>query len=204
MHAAVDPTEKSKIGSERCDIGKGSITYSHRKNVISPNANSRGHFEPKHPEASTMLAQVNAIHPDLRYRVDAVEMNENLTASFTSVDKKMTTVEAKSAIIVVAAVLAVSGVPGVGIEMMSQVWSSKFSCSAPSSRLTKRQPSTNEVSRRISACGVNVCARAMSSEAQRNAIVPTMRRFIPTSRRSRLGGHFRIRLRRFFERAEPW
>src|SRR6478672_10601707 len=82
--------------------------------------------------------------------------------------------------------------------MMSQVWSSKFSCSAPvTSRLTKRQPSTNEVSRRISACGVNACARAMSSEAQRNAIVPTTRRFIPTFRRSRLGSHFRIRLRRF-------
>src|SRR5262249_51223198 len=161
MHAAIDPTEKSKIGGERCDIGKRSITYSHRKNVISPNANNRGHFEPKHPEASTMLAQVNAIHPDLRYRVDAVEMNKNLSASFTGVDKQMTTVEAWSTIIVVPPSWPSRAFQVWGIEIISQVWSSKFFCSAPAtSRLTKRQPSTNEVSRRISACGVNVCARA--------------------------------------------
>jgi hypothetical protein len=45
-----------------------------------------------------MLAQVNAVHPDIRYRVDAIEVNENLTASFAGIDKEMTTVEARSAI----------------------------------------------------------------------------------------------------------
>src|SRR5262245_32349437 len=114
MHSAIESTEKSKIGGERCDIGKRSITHSHCENIIPANANDGGHFEPEHSEAATMLAQVNPVDPDIRDRVDAIEVNENLAASFSGIDKEMTTVEARSAIIVIAAVLAVSGVPGVG------------------------------------------------------------------------------------------
>src|SRR5262245_50258782 len=60
-----------------------------------------------------MLAQVSAIHPDIGYRVDAIEVHENLAAGLTGIDEEMTAVEARSAIIVVAAVLAVAGIPGV-------------------------------------------------------------------------------------------
>src|SRR5262245_1624398 len=113
MHAAIDPTEKSKIGRERCDIGKRSVTPPHCKDIIPANSNNRGHFEPEHSEATTMLTEVSAIDPDVGYCVDAIEVNENLAASFTGIDEEMTAVEARSAIIVVAAVLAVAGIPGV-------------------------------------------------------------------------------------------
>src|SRR5437660_3025799 len=114
MHAAIDPAEKSEVGRERRDIGKRSVTHAHCKNVIPANANRGGHFEPEHPEATAMLAQGNAVYPDVRYRVDAIEVNEQLATRFTGIDREMTAVEGGPAIIVIAAVLAVLGVPGVG------------------------------------------------------------------------------------------
>src|SRR5262245_36754869 len=122
MHSAIDSAEKGEIGRKRCDIGKRSITHAHCKNVIPANASrgghfepehceanaSRGgHFEPEHREATAMLAQVNAVYPDVRYRVDAIEVDEQLATRFTGIDREMTAVEAGPAIVVIAAVLAV-------------------------------------------------------------------------------------------------
>jgi hypothetical protein len=56
MHSAIDSAEKGKITREGCDIGKRSVAHPHCKNVIAANANNRGHFEPEHSEATTMLA----------------------------------------------------------------------------------------------------------------------------------------------------
>src|SRR6516162_2100247 len=114
MHSAIDSAEKGEISRERCDIGKRSITHAHCKNVIPANASRGGHFEPEHPEAASMLAQGNAVHPDVRYRVDAIEVDEQLATRFTCIDREMTTVEAGPAIIVIATILAILGVPGVG------------------------------------------------------------------------------------------
>src|SRR5262245_63377903 len=114
MNSAIDYTAKGEIGLERCDNGKRSITHAHCKNVICANASRGGHFEPEHPEATAMLAQENTVDPDVRYRVDAIEVNEQLATRFTGIDREMTAVEAAPAKIVIAPVLAVLGVPGVG------------------------------------------------------------------------------------------
>src|SRR5262249_60487259 len=113
MHSAIDSAEKSKIGRERRDIGNRGIIHAHRKNVVSANASRGGHFEPEHPEAPAMLTQVNAVHPDLRYRADAIEVNKQLAARFSGIDGEMPAVKGGPAIIVIAAVLAIFGVPGV-------------------------------------------------------------------------------------------
>src|SRR5262245_47905187 len=113
MYSAVDSAEKSEIGRERCDIGKRSVAHAHRKNVIRTNASRGRHFEPEHPETTAMLAQRNAVDPDVRHRVGAIEVNEQLAARFTGFDREMTAVETRPAIIIIAAVLAVLGVPGV-------------------------------------------------------------------------------------------
>src|SRR5215831_10758018 len=107
MHSAIDSAEKGEIGRKRCDIGKRSITHAHCKNVIPANASRGGHFEPEHREATAMLAQVNAVYPDVRYRVDAIEVDEQLATRFTGIDREMTAVEAGPAIIGIAAILAI-------------------------------------------------------------------------------------------------
>src|SRR5262245_46950961 len=114
MHASIDSTEKSKIGCQRCDIGKRSIAHAHCKDVICADTGHGGHVEPEHREATAMLAQVDAVHPDIRYRADAVEVNEQATSRFTCIDKKVTAIEAGTTIVVTATVLPVLRVPGMG------------------------------------------------------------------------------------------